>query len=464
MFKFSRRDVLRATTAAASGVLLNAEKGITSNLALQHRKPNVVFIVADDLGYADVGCYGSRENVTPHVDALASSGMRLTNGYANSCVCSATRIGLITGRYQDRFPAGLELPLGPPELGLPSGINTMPGVFRSLGYRTALVGKWHMGVDPGVRPRDHGYDRFFGIYGGATDYYRYAEMDETGRLMEDGIPLKEHRYLTDLFGEKAVDLIGGYAAEDQPFFLSFHFTTPHWPWQVPESPPSSSGPVDEEALMEFDGGNLETYSRMVENMDDNVGRIVGALEAHGLSDNTIVVFTSDNGGERFSDTWPLTGIKTELLEGGIRVPLIVKWPAEQPEARVSGQVMMSMDFMPTLLSAAGYPIVDRLNVDGQDLSEHLFASAPKTDRTVFWRYKARSQRAVRSGHWKYLAIDGEEYLFDLSYDQRERANLKDKDPARLDHLKGMYAQWESQMLPYPDDSYAHDLREKLADR
>jgi arylsulfatase A-like enzyme len=240
-----------------------------------------------------------------------------------------------------------------------------------------------------------------------------------------------------------------------------HFTASHWPWE---------GPEDEHLSRQIgnpqhpDGGNLATYARMVESMDENVGRLMSALERLGIADNTIVVFTSDNGGERFSDTWPFIGAKTELLEGGIRVPLIVRWPAAIAAGTTSPQVMISMDFVPTLLAAAGAGPALLSGFDGENLLDVLTAKAEPRQRTLFWRYKARNQAAVRDGDWKYLKILDREWLFNLAQDQHERANLSRREPKRFADLKAKYEAWNATMLPYPSDSATHSISEMLADR
>ena len=290
-------------------------------------KPNIIFILADDLGWGDLGVYGQTDFQTPQLDRLARQGIRFTQAYANSAVCSATRFGLITGRYQYRLRGGLEEPLaggGIGALGLPAEHPTLPSLLKKVGYRTALLGKWHLGALPTFGPLKSGYDVFFGNYGGAIDYFTHkAGVGENVRedLYEGEVPVHKVGYYTELLGDRAVDYIGQQSAT-QPFFLSLHFTAPHWPWEGPQDEAVSR---EIKNIFHYDGGSLQTYGRMVGSMDTAIGRVLKALQDKGLDDNTIVVFTSDNGGERFSRTWPFSGQKTELLEGGVRVPLIVRW-------------------------------------------------------------------------------------------------------------------------------------------
>ena len=379
--------------------------------------PNIVFIMADDLGYADLSCYGRRDLSTPNVDCIADRGVRLLQAYANSAVCSATRLALITGRYQYRLPLGLEEPLaGKTDVGLPPDHPTLPSLLKQAGYDTSLVGKWHLGMPPKFGPLVSGYDRFFGIRSGA------------------------------------VDTINDHAGRGRPFLLSLHFNAPHWPWEAP-------GDVTESArlrgtnLRHFDGGTQRTYIRMIQAMDLQIGRVLQALEARGLSDNTIVIFTSDNGGERFSDTWPFTGVKTELLEGGLRIPTLICWPARIPAGRVSDQVSITMDWFPTLLAAAGTSLHPDYPADGMNLLPILTETSEPVPRKLFWRYKTNAQRAVRDGDFKYLKIQENTYLFNVADDPRERANLKERRKDLFDRMVSDWVAWNSTMLPEIPDSF-----------
>jgi len=246
------------------------------------------------------------------------------------------------------------------------------------------------------------------------------------------------------------------------FFLSLHFTAPHWPWE---------GPHDVEVakqiktLFHYDGGSLETYGKMMEALDSAVGRVLQKLHKHGLVDNTLVIFSSDNGGERFSDTWPFTGQKTELLEGGIRVPTIARWPRAIKAGQVSSQVAVSMDWLPTLVAAAGAQPDIHYPSDGENLLPVLFNEQKTIPRTLFWRYKSHGQRAVRSGNWKYLKIADNEFLFNLAKDPRERADLKEKEPQIFAQLKSQWEEWNATMLPITEDVRSHSVDGKVqADR
>jgi arylsulfatase A-like enzyme len=421
--------------------------------------------MADDLGFADLGVTGSRNARTPNIDQLADEGVFLHNGYANAAICSPTRAALLSGRYQGRFEFGLAEPHGPDAraAGMPLEQPTIASRLRDLGYFTALIGKWHLGSPPEHGPLQHGYDHFFGIPMGVADYFRHKaglnRNDPGDSLFLDNEPVEREGYLTNLFADEAIRLIE-QAQPERPFFISLHFNAPHWPWE---------GPFDRaisDALTEIfhrDGGSLETYGKMVESMDRNIGRILLALEASGLADNTIVVFTSDNGAERFSDTYPFVGTKGELLEGGIRVPIVMRWPDRIPPRQTSDQVMISMDFVPTFVAAAGGDI-DTREYDGINLLDVLTGAAPSVQRTLYWRFDANDQAAVRAGDWKYLKMADQEHLFNVTADPRERAELRNKYPEKFEELKAKFAAWDEEMLPYPEGNRTEYVQNGYADR
>ncbi|MCC7463733.1 MAG: sulfatase-like hydrolase/transferase [Gammaproteobacteria bacterium] len=420
-------------------------------------RPNIIWIMADDLGYADTGITGRRDVSTPHIDRIAKEGLFLTQSYTNAPVCSATRVGLITGRYQYRLRAGLDEPLGNnPEVGLPPSHPTLPSLLRGAGYRTVLVGKWHLGEAAGFGPQLSGYERFYGLRGGGTDYFRHQPdtlPDNIASALYDGDqPSADKGYVTDLFAQRAVQEIRAAHADQVPLFLSLHFTAPHWPWEGPQDQAISAQLT---SLQHRDGGNLATYRRMLDSMDRGVGQVLATLDRLGLRKNTIVVFTSDNGGERFSDTWPYIGAKTELLEGGIHAPLFVRWPARIRAGTRSDQVNISMDWVPTLLAAAGVQPDPAYPSDGENLLEIIVGNAPVHPRQLYWRYLAAEQRALRDGDWKYLKLGKHEWLFNLAADEHERANLAAKYPERFAAMKQAWERWNATMLPYPPDAVSY---------
>ena len=419
--------------------------------------PNIVFIVADDLGYADLSCCGRRDFSTPNIDRIAERGLRFTQAYANSAVCSATRLALITGRYQYRLPLGLEEPLaGKTDVGLPPAHPTLPSLLRGIGYGTTLVGKWHLGLPPSFGPRQSGYDRFWGILSGAVDYYTHINSRGEPDVWDGDEAASAAGYLTDLLGDRAVETVYRHARSGQRFLLSLHFNAPHWPWEAPGDEAEAER-LRGTRLRHHDGGTQRTYARMVQAMDLQIGRVLQALDATGLAHDTIVIFTSDNGGERFSDTWPFTGIKTELLEGGLRVPALVCWPACIPAGRTSDQVMITMDWFPTLLEAAGTAPHPDYPSDGISLLPVLTGERGPEPRRLFWRYKTNAQRAMRDGDWKYLKIRDNEYLFNVVEDPRERANLKERQRATFARLTAEWAAWNAAMLPEIPDSFGESF-------
>lgn len=426
--------------------------------------PNVLFILADDMGWADLGVYGARDWATPHLDRLAAQGIRFTQGYANSAVCSATRFGLITGRYQYRQRGGLEEPISGNALGLPPEHPTLPSLLKARGYRTALFGKWHLGALPKYGPLKSGYDEFFGNTGGAVDYFTHKAgvgADLPSDLFEGEVRVDKAGYYTDLIAEHGQAFLRRQSAA-QPFLLSLHFTAPHWPW---EGPGDEAVSRELKTLNHADGGNLRKYGEIVAALDAAVGRVLATLEAQGLAQNTIVVFTSDNGGERFSNVWPFTGQKSELLEGGIRVPTLLRWPARVKPGQVSDQVVITMDWLPTLLAAAGGAPHPDYPSDGRSLLPQFLGQAAPAERQLFWRYKANAQRALRDGDWKYLQVNGNEFLFNLAHDQRERANLAEREPERLSKLRADWLAWNAGMLPITDDVRTYKISGKVqADR
>jgi arylsulfatase A-like enzyme len=442
----TRRGVLVGSAALAVG--------LSRSRAQTNVRPNIVFILADDMGYADASCYGRRDFETPSIDSIALNGVRFLQGYANSAVCSATRTGLITGRYQYRLRVGLEEPIlpGNPDVGLPPDHPTLPSLLKKTGYATALVGKWHLGILPKFGPLKSGYDRFYGFRGAAIDYFTHAGLDHKDDFWNNDTAIREVGYATELFGNRAVDLINEFARGSQPFFLSVHFNAPHFPWEDMDDEAESQR-LRNAALTHYDGGTQRTYRRMIQAMDFQIGRVLQTLSANGITENTIVIFTSDNGGERFSDTWPFTGRKTELLEGGLRIPAIVSWPARVRKGVTNNQVAISMDWMPTLLAAAGARPDESYPLDGMNLMASLTADSTPVARKLFWRYKNDLQQAHRDGDFKYLKIRNNTFLFNVVDDPMERANLKERRKDVFERLIKQWSDWNAEMLPIVSESF-----------
>lgn len=422
--------------------------------------------MADDLGWADLSCYGRQDYATPAIDALATQGVRFTHAYANSAVCTATRVALMTGRYQYRLPIGLEEPLQGRTIGLPPAHPTLPSLLRDAGYRTALVGKWHLGDLPHYCPLLSGYDSFWGIRGGGVDYFTH-ELNGVNDLWDGTTNIDRIGYLTDLLGDRAVAVLEDLAAGDAPFFLNLNFTAPHWPWEGPddwaESQRLKAISDDPMPIQHWDGGDMATYAAMMVNMDQNVAKLTAALDRLGLADNTIVVFTSDNGGERFSSMWPFNGRKTELLEGGLRVPCLVRWPGVARAGSISEAQVMTMDWLPTFLAAAGSRPHADFPSDGVDITP-VIAGHRLPDRTLFWRFANHDQKAARRGPHKYLQIGRNAFLFDVVADPMERANLKHRRADAFTKLAQEWSDWNENMLPPDPEAGRHGFTaDKLAE-
>src|SRR5688572_9439176 len=386
---------------------------------------------------------------------MAKQGLRFTQGYANSPVCSPTRFALMTGRWQHRLRGGADEPIrssaarGDPRLGLPPAHPTLPSLLRDAGYATALVGKWHLGFPPHFGPLRSGYQEFFGMLSGGMDYFSHLDTAGVHDLWEGEQEVFRKGYLTDLISDRAVKTIKKF--KHQPFLLSVHYNAPHWPW-LTRKDAAESKRIDR--IYHFDGGSLATYHNMIRQMDEGIAGILNQIKESGNERNTLVVFTSDNGGERFSDTWPLVGKKMDLLEGGIRVPYIVRWPAEVKAGGVTAQQAITMDWVATFLDAAGVQPHKDYPLDGKSLLSVLQKPKKTFARELYWKMLYRNQKAMRSGDWKYLSVEGDEFLFNLAVDERERANYAKREPGRFAALREKYLAWEAALPTHPGATYS----------
>jgi len=430
--RVTRREFIGAALGAAA---------LSGTSTAQTRPPNILFILADDLGYGDLSCYGRPEYKTPVLDNLAQQGTKFSDNYASAPVCTPTRTAYITGRYPHHLAVGLEEPLSDSnmQLGIPPEHPTIGTLVKAAGYETALIGKWHLGNLPEFGPNRHGFDEFFGINGSSADYFTHKNNAGRFDLYENLEPSKEEGYLTDLFTERAIRFITRKRA--RPFFLSLQYNAPHWPWEGP----ADKG-IDHDHRPMTDGGSLSTYAEMVKSMDAGIGRVLKALASAGLERNTLVVFTSDNGGERYSFNWPFSFQKFNLWEGGIRVPAIVRWPGVVPAGKTTNQAAITIDWTATIVALAGAKPDPQYPLEGEDLMPVLKGAQPH-DRTLFWRL--RTQDAARMGKWKYLREAANEHLFDLSVDPGEKAELKQKHPDVFENIRTQYKKWNAQMLPNP---------------
>ncbi|MFK0120980.1 sulfatase [Streptomyces sp. NPDC090994] len=439
---------------AATGAATPAEHPFRARTAARsRRRPNILFILGDDLGWADLSSYGSPHIRTPHLDRLAAQGVRFTDAYSGSATCSPTRFSLYTGRFPGRTEGGLAEPIGNRTQGLTPGHPTLASLLKEAGYSTALIGKWHCGFLPDYSPTRSGWDEFFGNFGGALEYF--SKLGQLGEydLYEGDAEYQDLRYYTTVLTERAVEYVS--RDHDAPWLLNLNFTTPHWPWLTEDDAETGAeiaakiragGGVS--ALLHDDGGSVEKYKEMVESLDSAVGEVLTALRRSGQEDDTLVVFASDNGGERFSYQWPLSGAKSELLEGGIRVPTILRWPAAVGARQVSHEPVYSPDWTATLLELAGARPDPAYPLDGHSLAGYLLRGEDLPERDLFWR--VRGNRALRRGKWKYYQdADGTDHLYDLAADAREQADLATVRPKLLAELKAAWEKVDGTLLPYP---------------
>jgi arylsulfatase A-like enzyme len=423
-------------------------------------RPNVVFILADDLGYGDLGCMGCQDIATPNIDRIAKEGVIMTDFYSNAPVCTPTRAGFMLGRWQQRV--GIEFAFGyqveqmkkvkgewVPEpdmhgLGLPLGEVTVAERMREAGYVTGAFGKWHLGFKDEYNPLKRGFDEFFGELLGHVDYYRHRYYDGTVGI-RDG--LKEvdlkGRYFTDLVNERAAAFVKKHAGGEKPFFLYVPHLAVHAPFQAPDAPETQM--VTKESMLQ---GSRAIYKAMLERVDAGVGMLLKELEVAGVADKTLVVFSSDNGGERWASNAPLFHHKATLWEGGIRVPCLMRWPGKIAAGNRSSVPGITMDLSATFLTAAGGRLPKEKPFDGVDLLPLVSGETKVAERDFCWRMQRsnRTMKAIRRGKWKYVN-DGNtmDLLFDLEVDAGERTNMNFRHPEVVMDLKKRLADWEAEM-------------------
>lgn len=444
-----------------SGLLLGALLILAATRPLeaseQSTKINIVFILADDLGYADLGCYGCPDIKTPNIDRLAKQGVRLRNFYSNGPECTPTRTALMTGRYQQRV-GGMECALGlgnvgryddairlreKNELGLPSAENSLVRLLRGLGYYLGIIGKWHLGYETKFLPGRYGFDYAFGPLGGGVDYFHHTEPGGEHVLMLNDKPVRREGYLTDLITDEASKFI--QRSKEKPFFLFVPSTAPHHPYQ-------GLGDKKDQPLSakEASQGSREKYCEMVERLDHGVGKILQALDDAKLADKTLVIFTSDNGGWHHARNAPFRGMKGGLFEGGVRVPCIVRWPGVVAASKESDVVGITMDLTASIARVAGANLKDQ-RFDGVDIVDYLAKNEPLPSRPLFWRARRGKETwwAVRDGTLKYVAQQNgerkDEYLFDLARDVSEKDNLLLARPDDGARLRRMLTEWEKEV-------------------
>ena len=438
--QYTRRDLLALGAAGAVGLLT---RGLYAGAAGgKARKPNVIVIMADDLGYADVGFQGCKDIPTPHIDSIAANGVRFTAGYVSCPVCSPTRAGLVTGRYQNRFGHEFNTGGAPHSLqehiGLPVEEKTFADVMKSGGYVTGVIGKWHLGMHAKYHPFKRGFDEFFGHLAGSHSYFRW-DSPPTSPIQRGHEPVKEAEYLTDAFNREAVSFIERH--KDKPFFLYLPYNAPHTPMHAPEKYLKRFPDIADK--------KRRTYAAMVSAMDDGVGMILAKLKALKLHDNTLVIFLSDNGGPyraNASDNAPLNGGKSSMLEGGIRVPFVMQWPKRIKAGTVYDRPVISLDILPTVAAAGGAKAPTEPGIDGVDVLPFVRGDKAGTPHKIlFWR--RGTDYAVRRGDSKAIKRKDRWYLYDLANDLREKNNLAEDKPELLAELRAAVDKWEKGLVP-----------------
>lgn len=439
----------------------------------QSDRPDIVLIVADNLGFGDVGCYGCKDIQTPNIDRIAAEGVRFTNFYSNGPECSPTRTALLTGRYQQRIP-GLECALGTGNvgryddaialaeqnnLGLPPEETILIPLLNQAGYKTAGIGKWHLGYEPHLLPPHHGFDYFLASLGGTIDYFYHNEPTGEPVLYENLKRVRRDQYFTDLITDTAIDILNRQPKE-KPVFLYLPYTAPSAPFQHPDKKPDQPKVSHKWDSTDWQKGDRATLRAMMERLDESVGRILKTLRDTGRAEDTLVIFCSDNGAYPVAaSNAPFRGHASELFEGGIHVACMAKWPGRLPENVVDARPTMTFDLTASILAAAGCEVPSDRPLDGIDVLGRIAAGKPPVERTLFWRSRRadRTWKAVRDGALKYVwKEDGdvrEEYLFDLSSDLGERHNLIDKQPQDAVALKQQLSAWETAVtsgLPVDD--------------
>jgi arylsulfatase A-like enzyme len=445
---------MASTLPVLTGIVLAVN--VTALPAAEPARPNIVLIVADDLGFGDLSVHGCKDIPTPYIDSLATVGVRATNGYVSGPYCSPTRAGLMTGRYQQRF--GHEFNPGPisnesDEYGLALTETTLPQLLRDAGYATGLVGKWHLGHKDVFQPPSRGFDEFFGFWGGSHSYLKDLR-DSENPIVRGREPVAESAYLTDAFAREAVAFIDRH--KQHPFFLYYAFNAVHNPAESTDEYQARFASIADE--------KRRTYAAMLSAMDDAIGHVLAKLEADQLTDRTLIFFISDNGGPEkvnFSDNGPFRGVKATTWEGGIHVPFLVQWKDHLPAGTTYEQPVIQLDIVPTVLAAAGINAPDSIKLDGVNLLPYLtgeYKSVPH--ESLYWRFGA--QTAIRSGDWKLVkaTLEGAQndfrgestmagaQLYNLRDDIGEQTDVAAQHPEVVRRLNAEWNAWNAQ-LPEP---------------
>ncbi len=442
---FDRREFLPLAGVGVAGLFFSKNVLTMGRPASAKRKPNIIVIIADDLGYAELGVQGCKDIPTPNIDSIARNGVRFTAGYVTCPICSPSRAALITGHYQQRF--GHETNGGPgtddnPNFGLDKNETTLAKRLKDLGYITGIVGKWHLGYKSDFYPMVRGFDEFFGFLGFATTYFpNKRAKNKPNPILRGTTPVEETEYLTDVFAREAVDFINRHSKE--PFFLYLSFNAVHGPLQAADKYLQRFENIQDE--------RRRTFAAMNSAMDDAVGNVLVKLKELNLEDNTLIFFISDNGGNTNKTSCsnaPLKGFKGQVWEGGIRIPFLVQWKGHLPAGKVYEKPVSSLDIFPTSIIAAGGKISPQWKLDGVDMLPYLSGSkSGLPHKTLYWRMGV--QHAVRDGDWKLVVVgsEGKPQLYNLDKDIGETTNVADQNSEKVKELMELYDKWNAQMQP-----------------
>jgi len=444
MERQTRREFLKRLgfTVASAGALslLPGQTVMARSGKARKKRPNIIVIISDDMGYADIGCHGCKDIASPHIDSIAKNGVRFTNGYVSCPVCSPTRAGLATGRYQQRF--GHEFNTGPPpgglkeNVGLPLTEVTIANVLKSAGYVTGAVGKWHLGMAPHFHPFKRGYDEFFGFLHGGHSYIDPG-LGTFNPILRGTEPMDEKEYLTDAFSREAVAFVERH--HDEPFFLYLAYNAVHTPMQAP--------PRYQNSFTEITDPKRRIYAGMLTAMDEGIGKVLAKLRERGIEKDTLLIFVNDNGGPtaNASSNRPLRATKGTMYEGGIRVPFMIQWPTRLKAGQVYEQPVIALDILPTAAAAGGTELPKDRKLDGVNLLPYLMGKKKTPPHeALFWR--AGQNHAVRKGNWKLVTMGTETGLYDLASDIGESRDLSGDRPEVVKELRRAFDKWNSQMV------------------
>lgn len=418
----------------------------------KNKNPNVIVILTDDQGYEDVGFNGSPDIKTPNIDRIANEGTRFTNGYVSYSVCGPSRAGLLTGRYQDRFGFTSNPTMDPSvaQNGIPTTEKNIAEVLKPAGYTSGIIGKWHMGTHPDLRPNKRGFDFFYGFLSGGHQYFpkdltlnglddvKYKYDWYHTRLLKNETRVDIDEYLTDELSHEAVDFIK--RESDNPFFLYVAYNAPHTPLQASEKYLARYQHIKDK--------KRRTYAAMISAVDDGVGEILDTLKAQGIDENTMVIFLSDNGGARnnASNNAPLRGFKNDLFEGGVRVPFAARWPNKIPAGVDYNEPISSLDILATTVAQLDKKLTLEKPLDGVDIMPYITnEKTGSPHEMLFWRHLKADSYAVRKGSDKLVKSKKATMAFDLSKDIQESENISDKAPEKVTTMEASYQAWESEM-------------------